>query len=77
MFVLYCMGIAATGLALVGAIFGVFSTGRLSAIVNLMLTFVSLNNRKTPRKCANVASSLHLSLLVLHLQLRRSSLLRL
>lgn len=46
MFVLYCMGIAATGLALVGAIFGVFTTGRLSAIVNLMLTFVSQDHGK-------------------------------
>lgn len=41
MFILYCIGIAATGLALIGAFFGVFTMGRLSAAVNLMLTLVS------------------------------------
>lgn len=41
MFILYCIGIAATGLALIGALFGVFTSGRLSAMVNLMLTVAS------------------------------------
>ena len=41
MFVLYCIGIGAVGLALVGAIISLFASGRLSAIVNVMLSTVS------------------------------------
>lgn len=41
MFVLYCMGVAATGLALLGAFLGVLSGGRIAAIVNNMLSLVS------------------------------------
>ena len=41
MFVLYCMGAAATGIALVGALIGVFAAGRLSAFVNFMFAIVS------------------------------------
>jgi len=43
--VLYILGIVFTGLALLGAIFGFFSTGRLSACCNLvidLLAFISL-----------------------------------
>lgn len=41
MFVLYCIGVAATGLALLGAFLGVLSGGRLAALSNNMLAFVS------------------------------------
>lgn len=40
MFVLYCMGIGAVGLALLGAILSFFASGRFSAMVNFMLTSV-------------------------------------
>ena len=40
MFVLYCIGIGAVGLALIGAIIGVFASGRFAAMVNSMLSFV-------------------------------------
>lgn len=41
MFVLYCIGIGAVGLALIGALIGVFASGRFPAMVNTMLSFVS------------------------------------
>lgn len=41
MFVLYCMGAAAVGLAMIGAMISVFASGRLSAVVNFMLASVS------------------------------------
>ena len=41
MFVLYCIGIAFTGLALLGAIWGFIANGRLSAFVNSMLDFLA------------------------------------
>jgi len=40
MFVLYCVGAAAAGGALVGALLGVWASGRLSAVVNLMVALV-------------------------------------
>lgn len=43
MFVLYCIGIAAVGVALIGAFVGVFAGNRLFAMVNTMLSFVSLD----------------------------------
>ncbi|KAL8735133.1 MAG: hypothetical protein Q9166_001009 [cf. Caloplaca sp. 2 TL-2023] len=45
MFVLYCIGVAATGLALGGAFLGVFSAGRVAALVNnltALLAFLTL-----------------------------------
>ena len=42
MFVLYCIGVAATGFALLLAFLGVISGGRLASLVNNMLSFVSL-----------------------------------
>ena len=41
MFVLYCVGAAFAGLAIIGAIIGLINGGRLSAILNFMLDFVS------------------------------------
>ena len=41
MFVLYCIGIAAAGVALLGAFVGVIAAGRFAAMVNSMLAFVS------------------------------------
>lgn len=41
MFVFYCMGAAATGLALMGALVGFMATGRLSAMINIMTSIVS------------------------------------
>ncbi|KAL8637142.1 MAG: hypothetical protein Q9228_005556 [Teloschistes exilis] len=41
MFVLYCIGAAATGLALLGAFLGVLSGGRLAALSNNMLAFLA------------------------------------
>lgn len=41
MFILYCIGIAAAGVALLGAFVGIFFTGRFGAMVNSMLAFVS------------------------------------
>lgn len=38
MFVLYCIGIAATGFALVGSVSGMFFHGRMSALANIFLT---------------------------------------
>lgn len=43
MFVLYCIGIASVGFALVGAFVGVLVAGRFVAMVNIMLSFVSHN----------------------------------
>ena len=40
MFVLYCVGIAASGLALITAVLGVLAGGRLSACVNFFLSIV-------------------------------------
>lgn len=40
MFVLYCLGTAATGFALIGVLFGMVVVGRLTAVVNVMLTMV-------------------------------------
>ena len=40
MFVLYCIGIAAIGVALLGAFLGVFTSGRFAAMINTMLSFV-------------------------------------
>lgn len=39
--VLYILGIAFTGLALFGAIFGIITTGRVSACVNVILEFLA------------------------------------
>ena len=41
MFVLYCIGIATAGVAVLGSIVGLLAGGRLSALVNLMLAMVS------------------------------------
>ena len=41
MFVLYCIGVGAVGLALLGAILSLFASGRLSALVNFMVGSVS------------------------------------
>jgi hypothetical protein len=41
MFVLYCMGIAFTGIALIGAIAGLIMSGRMSALLNFFLCIVS------------------------------------
>ncbi len=41
MFVLYCIGVATIGLALLGAFLGVFSGGRIAALANNMLSLVS------------------------------------
>lgn len=41
MFVLYCIGVAAAGLALLGAFLGVFSGGRIAALANNGLALVS------------------------------------
>ena len=40
MFVLYCIGAASVGVALLGAMIGVLASGRLSAAVNFMTTMV-------------------------------------
>ncbi|KAL8946399.1 MAG: hypothetical protein Q9222_007202 [Ikaeria aurantiellina] len=42
MFVLYCVGVAATGLALVGAFLGVVSGGRITALINNMFASLAL-----------------------------------
>lgn len=42
MFVVYCIGAAAVGLAWIGAMLSFFASGRLSAVVNFMLSSVSL-----------------------------------
>ncbi|MCJ1464501.1 hypothetical protein MMC07_003114 [Pseudocyphellaria aurata] len=41
MFVLYCLGVAATGLALVGIVVGIFARRRLMAIYNVVLTTIA------------------------------------
>ncbi|CAF9929599.1 MAG: hypothetical protein HETSPECPRED_007412 [Heterodermia speciosa] len=41
MFVLYCIGIAAIGVALIGALIGVFAAGRFAAMINTMLSFLA------------------------------------
>ena len=40
MFVFYCIGIGFTAFALLGALLGFFAGGRISAFVNIMLSFV-------------------------------------
>ncbi len=40
MFVVYCIGASAVGVALLGAILGIFFSGRLSAVVNVMIATV-------------------------------------
>lgn len=47
MFVLYCIGVAATGLALLGAFLGVLSGGRIAALINNALSLVS----RPPSRC--------------------------
>ncbi|KAI4116471.1 MAG: hypothetical protein LQ345_003122 [Seirophora villosa] len=42
MFVLYCVGVAATGLALVGAFPAVFSGGRMAALANNLLSLLAM-----------------------------------
>ncbi|KAL8923129.1 MAG: hypothetical protein Q9208_004813 [Pyrenodesmia sp. 3 TL-2023] len=42
MFVLYCIGVATIGLALLGAFLGVFSGGRMAALVNNMLSLLAM-----------------------------------
>lgn len=42
MFVLYCIGIAFAGLAFLGAIAAFFTDGRVEAVVDAMLCFVSV-----------------------------------
>ena len=46
MFVLYCIGIAAVGLALLGSIVGIVAAGGFGAMVNSMLAFVSQASEK-------------------------------
>ncbi|MCJ1478204.1 hypothetical protein MMC13_006880 [Lambiella insularis] len=41
MFVLYCIGVGFAGLALIGALIGVFSGGRLNAALNMMLDLMA------------------------------------
>ena len=41
MFVLYCIGIATAGVAVLGSVVGILAGGRLSALVNFMLAIVS------------------------------------
>jgi hypothetical protein len=43
MFVFYVIGIAFAGLAIIGALLGIFTEGRLSAFANLLLDIVSKN----------------------------------
>ncbi|KAL8833867.1 MAG: hypothetical protein Q9170_004044 [Blastenia crenularia] len=42
MFVLYCIGVALTGLALIGAFFGVLSGGRIAALGNNALSLLAM-----------------------------------
>jgi hypothetical protein len=44
MFVLYCIGIVITAIALVGAVLGFFAGGPISAILNFMLCIVRLTS---------------------------------
>lgn len=53
MFVLYCIGIAAVGLALIGALIGVFASGRFAAMANTMLSFVSAIHERFSSFLAN------------------------
>lgn len=41
MFICYCIGVGFAGLAIIGAIFGLLSGGRLSDSLNAVLDFVS------------------------------------
>lgn len=59
MFVLYCIGVAATGLALLGAFFGVLSGGRLAALINNMLAFVSRIPTFSAREISKRSRSSH------------------
>lgn len=45
MFVLYCIGIATAGAAILGSVVGLLAGGRLSALVNLMLAIVGCTPR--------------------------------
>ena len=40
MFVFYCMGAATAGFTVIGAIFGLFASGRMSAAMNFMISLV-------------------------------------
>lgn len=40
MFLLYCIGVSCVGLALVGALIGLFASGRLFTVVNFMTSIV-------------------------------------
>ncbi|KAL9598048.1 MAG: hypothetical protein Q9219_004742 [cf. Caloplaca sp. 3 TL-2023] len=42
MFVLYCIGVAATGMAVLGAFLGVFSGGRIAALANNGLSLLAM-----------------------------------
>lgn len=41
MFVLYCIGIAFTGIALIGAVVGLIASGRISALLNFFLSILA------------------------------------
>lgn len=49
MFVLYCIGIAATGIALIAALVGVATGGRGSALLNFILNLVSQDHMRSVR----------------------------
>ncbi|KAI4221506.1 MAG: hypothetical protein L6R36_006860 [Xanthoria steineri] len=57
MFVLYCVGAAATGLALIGAILGVFSDGRAAPLINNPLASLALIALGTASAIASVIMS--------------------
>lgn len=62
MFVLYCIGIAATGIAFIAALVGVVTGGRGSAILNFILNLVSLDTYSYgPKHPLTKYSSLHFS----------------
>lgn len=61
MFILYCIGIAATGLAFIAALVGITTGGRGSALLNFILNLVSQDHvPNCPKYSLTLRSSLRL-----------------
>ena len=52
MFLLYCMGVGAVGLALLGSLIGLFASGKFSIAINFMTSMVCIQN--LPNHCFTI-----------------------
>jgi hypothetical protein len=59
MFALYCIGIGFAGIGLIGAVFGLIASGRISALFNFILCIVSPLSTTLLNRSSNPMDSLH------------------